>query len=89
MVFREVTMLEIKEVLRRWLRRETKSEIARQCGLSRPTIRSYIKAAQEEGLSAGQAESVLDDDRLAALAARLHALSCTKGCNGGFGAEIA
>jgi transposase len=73
MVFREVTMLEIKEVLRRWLRRETKSEIARQCGLSRPTIRSYIKAAQEEGLSAGQAESVLDDDRLAALAARLHA----------------
>jgi hypothetical protein len=40
--------------------------------LSRPTIRSYIKA-QEEGPSAGQAESVLDDDWLAALAARLHA----------------
>ena len=30
MAFREVTMLEIQEVLRRWLRGETKSGIARQ-----------------------------------------------------------
>jgi transposase len=72
MAFREVTMLEIKEVLRRWLRRETKSEISRQCGVSRGTVRSYIRAAQEGGLSPGQAEGVLDDEQLAALAARLH-----------------
>lgn len=72
MAFREVTMLEIKEVLRRWLRRETKSEISRQCGVSRGTVRSYIRAAEEGGLSPGQAESVLDDEQLAALAARLH-----------------
>ena len=64
-------MLEIKEVLRRWLRRETKSEISRQCGVSRGTVRSYIRAAEEGGLSPGQAESVLDDEQLAALAARL------------------
>lgn len=72
MAFREVTMLEIKEVLRRWLRRETKSEIARQCGVARGTVRGYIKAAEEEGLAPGQDESVLNDERLAALATRLH-----------------
>ena len=55
MAFREVTVLEIKEVLRRWLRGETKSEIARQCGAARGTVRSYIKAAEADGLCPGQA----------------------------------
>jgi hypothetical protein len=65
-------MLEIKEVLRRWLRGETKSEIARQCGLARGTVRSYIKAAEADGLGPGQDASVLDDECLVRLAARLH-----------------
>lgn len=72
MAFREVTVLEIKEVLRRWLRGEAKSEIARQCGAARGTVRSYIKAAEADGLCVGQDESVLDDECLARLAARLH-----------------
>lgn len=72
MAFREVTMLEIKEVLRRWLRRDSKSEIARQCGVARGTVRCYIKVAEEAGLVPGQDESVLDDERLATLADRLH-----------------
>jgi transposase len=72
MVFREVTMLEIKEVLRRWLRGESKSEIARQCGIARATVRGYVRAAAAEGLSPGQPESALGDEMLAALAARLH-----------------
>jgi hypothetical protein len=71
MGFREVTMLEIKEVLRRWLRGEAKSEIARQCGVARGTVRSYIKAAEQGSLSRGQPEAVLDDGWLAGLAARL------------------
>jgi len=65
-------MLEIREVLRRWLRGGAKSEIARQCGVARGTVRSYIKAAEESGLSRGEPESALDDGRLADLAARLH-----------------
>lgn len=64
-------MLEIKEVLRRWLRGDSKSEIARQCGVARGTVRSYIRAAEGSGLSFGQPESALDEDRLAELAARL------------------
>jgi transposase len=72
MGFREVTMLEIKEVLRRWLRGDSKSEIARQCGVARGTVRSYIRAAEDSGLSFGHPEGGLDDDRLGDLAARLH-----------------
>ena len=72
MGFREVTMLEIREVLRRWLRGESKSEIARQCGVARGTVRSYIRVAEKSGLSPGQPEGILDDDRLAELASRLH-----------------
>lgn len=73
MGFREVTMLEIKEVLRRWLRGEGKSESARQCGVARGTVRSYVRAAEQGGLCRGQPESVLDDDGwLAELATRLH-----------------
>ena len=72
MGFREVTMLEIREVLRRWLRGETKSGIARQSGVSRGTVRSYVRAAEASGLSVEQGESALDEDRLAELAARLH-----------------
>ena len=51
---------------------KSKSEIARQCGVARGTVRGYIKAAEEEGLAPGQDESALDEERLAALAARLH-----------------
>jgi transposase len=72
MGFREVTMLEIREVLRRWLRGDAKSEIARQCGVARGTVRSYIRAAEKSSLSPGQPESALDDGWLADLAARLH-----------------
>jgi transposase len=71
MAFREVTMLEIKEVLRRWLRGEAKSAIARQCGVARGTVRSYIKAAEQVGLARGEPESALDG-RLGELAAQLH-----------------
>jgi transposase len=72
MGFREVTMLEIREVLRRWLRGDSKSEIARQCGVARGTVRSYIRAAERGGLSPGQPESALNDDRLAELVEGLH-----------------
>lgn len=64
-------MLEIREVLRRWLRGDSKSAVARQCGVARGTVRSYIKAAEEVGLSLGLGESGLDEGQLAELAARL------------------
>lgn len=71
MGFREVTVLEIKEVLRRWLRGESNSEIARQCGVSRGTVRSYIEAGRQVGLASGMPENALGEERLVGLVDRL------------------
>lgn len=71
MSFREVTMFEIKEVLRRWLAGADKSEIARQCGIARGTVRRYIATAMAAGLSQGQDESSLTDEWLAEFLSKL------------------
>lgn len=71
MAFREVTMLEIKEVLWRWLVGGAKKAIARQLGVARNTVRRYIEAAEAEGLSAGQGVEVLTDEVLGAVLSRL------------------
>jgi len=68
MAFREVTMLEVKEVVRRWLAGEAKKAIARQTGLSRNTVRGYIKAALKCGLRKGGALSITDEQFAAVLA---------------------
>lgn len=51
MSYRELTMNEIKEVLRRWKARQSKREIARGAGLDRKTVRRYIEAAEQCRLS--------------------------------------
>ena len=73
MAFREVTMLEIKEVLLRWLAGEPKRAIARQLGVARNTVRRYVDAAVAEGLTCGQGQgsSALSDERLGAVLVRL------------------
>jgi transposase len=65
MAFREVTMLEVKEVLRLWMAREGISPIARKAGVDRKTVRRYIHAAKEAGLSPGQ--EAISDEQLAAV----------------------
>ena len=71
MAYREVTMLEIKEVLRRWLRGRGKKTIAAKLGIARNTVRSYIKAAQKCGLDPGQGEEALTEQVLAEVMVRL------------------
>lgn len=51
MSYRELKMNEIREVLRRWKARQGKREIARGTGLDRKTVRRYIEAAEQCGLS--------------------------------------
>ena len=46
MAYREVGMIEIKEVLRLWLAGRGKKPIARQLGLDPKTVRRYIRAAE-------------------------------------------
>lgn len=61
-------MLEVKEVLRRWLAGEAKKAIARAVGLSRNTVRAYMRAGERCGL-VGQVE--VTDEHLSAVMADL------------------
>ncbi len=65
MAFREVSMLEVKEVLRRWLAGEAKKAIARAVGVSRNTVRAYVKAGVKCGL--GGAATVTDEGLVAVM----------------------
>ena len=50
MVFREVGVHEIREVLRLWLRGEGFRSVARLAGVDRKTVRRYVAAAVACGL---------------------------------------
>ena len=50
MAFREVTVVQVREALRRWLQGEGERPIARAAGVSRGTARRYITAAQALGV---------------------------------------
>jgi hypothetical protein len=65
MAYREVTMLEVKEVLRLWLGSVPKKHIAVQLGLDVKTVRRYIGAAWTAGLRRKVGPEALDDGLLA------------------------
>jgi len=67
MAYREVTMVEVKEVLRLWMAGGKKKRIAAQLGLDPKTVRSYVAKAEATGLSPAQGEVALTDDALAAV----------------------
>ena len=50
MVFREVSVIEIREVLRSWLAGAGLRTVAAQAGVDRKTARRYIEAAVAAGL---------------------------------------
>ena len=70
MSYRELTMIEIKEVLRRWSAEQSLHQIARETGLDRKTVRRYVQAA--EGL-AFERNDVIDDARVHAVAEQVRA----------------
>jgi len=58
MSYRELSMIEVKEVLRRHEAGQGLREIARQTGLDRKTVRRYVRAAGEADDGLGDAECV-------------------------------
>jgi transposase len=50
MAFREVTVIEVREVLRAWLAGGGLRKVAEQAGVDRKTARRYVQAAQAAGL---------------------------------------
>lgn len=69
MAYREVTMIEIKEVLRLWRAGTPKKRIASQLTLDIKTVRRYITAAETTGLATPAVEAVTDEQLAAVLAA--------------------
>jgi transposase len=69
MAFREVTMLEVKEILRLWLRGVAKKRIAQQLGFDVKTVRRYLDAAKARGLEQAHGLAALDDELVAAVIA--------------------
>jgi len=73
MAYREVTMIEITEVLRQWLGGARRKQIARRLGLDPKTVRRYLRTAERTGLRPGMDATVLTDERLAAILTALRA----------------
>lgn len=65
MAFRELSVVEVREILRRWQRGGGIRTIAAYVGADRKTVRRYVEAAQRRGLSREADSRALDDDLLA------------------------
>jgi hypothetical protein len=72
MAYREVTMLEVKEVLRLWRAGTPKKRIAAMVGLDPKTVRHYIKTAGDVGVRPAEAGTPVSDDELTAVLLALH-----------------
>ena len=71
MAFREVSVVQIKEALRRWLKGEGERPIANGIGVDRKTARRYITAAIELGLDRHGGEEQLTDELIGQMVERV------------------
>jgi hypothetical protein len=62
MAFREVAVVEIREVLRAWLSGAGLRKVGEQAGVDRKTARRYVAAAEEAGLVRGGGAGQLTDE---------------------------
>jgi len=70
-MYREVSMTEVKEVLRLWLAHTGKKRIAAQLGIDVKTVRRYARAAAAVGLRVGETLAPLSDEVVAAVFQRV------------------
>jgi transposase len=71
MAFREVSVVQIREALRRWLRGEGERPIAQGVGVDRKTARRYIAAAVELGIDRSGGEEQLTDELIGQVVERV------------------
>jgi transposase len=69
MAFREVDVIEVREVLRWWLDGAGLRTIAGRAGVDRKTARRYVEAAQAAGLTREAGQAALCDELLGAVIA--------------------
>ena len=68
MAYREVFLVNVREIIRRWQDGQSQRKIAQDTGHARDTVRGYIAAAQGKGLTRDGPEPT--ERQLAELAAR-------------------
>ena len=69
MGFREVSVVEVREVLRAWLEGAGLRKVAERAGVDRKTARRYVQAAEAEGLSREAGLGALSDELIGAVVA--------------------
>jgi transposase len=62
MAFREVDVIEVREILRAWLAGKGQRSVARQAGVDRKTVVRYVEAAVVAGLDRDGGEEQLTDE---------------------------
>lgn len=67
MGFREVSVVEVREVLRVWLEGLGLRRVAERAGVDRKTARRYVEAAQAAGLSRGAGPEAVTDELVGAV----------------------
>ena len=68
-MFREVSVVEIREVLRAWLAGHGLRTVATQAGVDRKTARRYVEAAVAAGLDRAGGDEQVDDELIGAVVA--------------------
>lgn len=71
MAYRELHVVEIKEILRLWALGHGLRTVASRTGTDRKTVRRYVEAAQAAGLEPGDSERALDDGLVADVVAAI------------------
>lgn len=69
MAYREVSVIEVKEILRLWLAGHSLREVTTLAGADRKTVRRYVQAAREAGLLREGGPQQLTDELLGAVVA--------------------
>jgi transposase len=69
--FREVCVVEVREVLRGWLDGGGLRTVAERAGVDRKTARRYVQAAQEAGLSREAGRGAVSDELVALVVERV------------------
>ena len=71
MAFREVSVVQVREALRRWLKGDGERRIAKDVGVDRKTARRYIIAAVEFGVDRDGGEEQLTDELIGRVVERV------------------
>jgi transposase len=69
MSYREVSVIEVKEILRLWLDGRSLREVTTLVGVDRKTVRRYVEAGQAAGLDRDDGPEQLSDELLGAVVA--------------------